>query len=356
MAPSKSYRPRVDYLALGGTIASVPAEGQQGTAPMLSAVEIARSVAGIDEVAELRSEQFLQVASPSITFADLLRLRDEILKRVAAGAKGVVLTQGTDTVEETAFVLDLLWDGDAPIVVSGAMRGPSLPGSDGPANLLAAVRVAASDAARGIGVTVVFNDEIHAARFLRKSHTSSPSAFRSDPTGPIGWVIEGRIFVATNPIGRFHVPLASDVQVPPVALVGLGLGDDGRLLSSLSQLGYRGAVLEGFGGGHVSPATMGFLTDLVRQMPVVLASRTGTGEVLSETYRFHGSEIELLNMGLFRAGALNGIKARLLLSLCLAAGGSAAQIEEAFSKAGMTSGPIRLVRREENELSPRRSS
>lgn len=127
MAPSKSYRPRVDYLALGGTIASVPAEGQQGTAPMLSAVEIARSVAGIDEVAELRSEQFLQVASPSITFADLLRLRDEILKRVAAGAKGVVLTQGTDTVEETAFVLDLLWDGDAPIVVSGAMRGSSGP-------------------------------------------------------------------------------------------------------------------------------------------------------------------------------------------------------------------------------------
>jgi len=336
-------RPRVDYLALGGTIASVHSDDQLGAAPTLSAAEIAKSVPDIDEQFDLRSEQFLQVSSPSIALADLLRLRDELLRRVAAGTRGVVITQGTDTVEETAYVLDLLWEADAPIVISGAMRNPSLPGSDGPANLLAAVQVAASDAARGLGVIVVFNDEIHAARFVRKTHTSSPSTFRSNPIGPVGWLSEGRVFIATRPVDRFHIAVPADAAVPPVALVKLGLGDDGRILSALPGLDYRGVVLEAFGGGHVAPATMEFLAELVERLPVVLASRTGAGEVLSKTYRFRGSEIELIELGLIRAGSLDGIKARLLLSLCLAAGDSRTGIIEAFSTAGMTSGPVARI-------------
>jgi L-asparaginase len=335
---------RVDYLALGGTIASVHEVGQLGAAPVLSASDIAASVPGIDEVADLHCEQFLQVPSPSITFTDLLRLRDEIARRVAAGARGIVFTQGTDTLEETAFVLDLLWDGDAPVVASGAMRNPSLPGSDGPANLLAAVEVAASEAARGIGVVVVLNDEIHAARFVRKSHTSSPSTFRSDPVGPVGWISEGRVVIATRPVGRFNLSVSSDAKIPPVAIVRLGLGEDGRILGALPDLGYRGVVLEAFGGGHVAPATLGFLGKLVDRMPVVLASRTGSGEVLSKTYRFQGSEIELLELGLIRAGALDGLKSRLLLSLCLGADYSGARTAEAFAKAGMTSGPVTIAR------------
>ncbi len=332
--------PRVDYLALGGTIASVSAPGEAGAAPKLTAAEIARSVAGIDEIADLRCEQLLQVPSAAIAFADLLRLRDEIGRRVAAGARAVVVTQGTDTLEEAAYVLDLLWDGDAPVVLSGAMRHPSQPGSDGPANLLAAVQVAAAAAARGLGALVVMNDEIHAARFVRKSHTSRPSSFRSDPGGPLGWISEGRPVIASRPVGRFHVRLPADAEVPPVALVRLGLGDDGRLLGALDALGYRGAVVEAFGGGHVAPGTVRLLADLVQRMPVVLASRTGAGEVLGRTYRFHGSEIELLELGLLRAGALEGLKARLLLSLCLAAGRSTDGIAEAFAAAGMTSGPV----------------
>lgn len=219
------------------------------------------------------------------------------------------------------------------------MRNASLPGADGPANLLGAVQVAASNAARGLGVVVVLNDEIHAARFVRKSHASSLSAFRSDPVGPLGWIVENRPFVAARPVGRFHISLPSDSKVPPVAMVKLALGEDGRLLSLLPQLGYAGAVVEGFGGGHVAAATVGFLRDLVARMPVVLASRTGAGEVLSNTYRFDGSEIELLEMGLVRAGALDGLKARILLSLSLAEGRSRDRIAEAFASAGMTSAP-----------------
>ena len=133
----------------------------------------------------------MQRPSPSIIFADLLRLRDEIAHRVADGSAGVVVTQGTDTIEETAFALDLMWPGDTPIVITGAMRNPSLPGADGPANLLAAVRVAATIQARRLGVLVVFNDEIHAARFVSKTHTSSLSAFRLSPAGRLPGLARG---------------------------------------------------------------------------------------------------------------------------------------------------------------------
>jgi L-asparaginase len=332
-------RPRVDYLATGGTIASVRLGDRAGAAPTLSAGAIAES-AGIDEAADIRTHQFMQRASTSITFADLLGLRDEIRRRIADGSAGVVITQGTDTIEETAFVLDLLWSGEPPIVITGAMRNPSLPGADGPANLLAAVQVAASPQARGLGAVVVFNDEIHAARFVSKTHTSRLSTFQSPLAGPLGWVSEGRPVIATRPVGRFHVNPPLDAAIPPVALVRLALGDDGRIIPMMPGLGFRGAVIEGFGGGHVTPAMVPLLERLVDQMPVVLASRTGSGEVLSDTYRYPGSEIELLELGLIRAGALNGLKARVLLSLCLAADPSVQNVANAFQAIGMSSGPV----------------
>lgn len=333
-------RPRIDYLATGGTIASVPSGMAQGATPTLTADEIAGSVPAIHNVADLRTSQFMQRASTTITFADLLRLSHEIGLRIAAGSSGVVVTQGTDTIEETAFLLDVLCAGDPPIVITGAMRGPSVPGADGPANLLAAVQVAASASARGLGALVVLNDQIHAARFVSKRHTSSPSTFQSPLTGPLGWVSEGRVVIATRPVGRVHVELSPDAVIPPVALVRLALGDDGRILPELARLGYRGVVIEGFGGGHVTPAMMPLLKRLVTQMPIVLTSRTGSGEVLSHTYRYPGSEIELLELGLISAAALDGLKGRLLLSVCLAANYSPQQVSDAFQTGGATSAPI----------------
>jgi L-asparaginase len=326
----------VDFLATGGTIASVRSADGPGAAPALTAEAVARA-AGIDQVADVRIAQVMQRPSTSITFADLLRLRDEIASRVADGAVGVVVTQGTDTIEETAFALDLLLRGEAPIVITGAMRNASLPGTDGPANLLAAVQVAASDAARGLGVLVIFNDEIHAARFVSKAHTSRPSAFQSRPTGPIGWVSEGRPVIVTKPLGRFCVDVPSGADVPPVALVRQVLDEDGWILPALATHGFRGAVIEGFGGGHVTPAMVPRIERLVDQMPVVLASRTGSGEVLRHSYRYRGSEIELLDLGVIPAGALDGLKARVLLSLCLAADPTWRTLARAFQALGMTS-------------------
>ena len=331
------WRPRVDYLATGGTIATVQDDPAPG--PTVTAEVIARSAPAIDDIADLRIAQLMQRPSPSITFADVFRLRDEIALRIADGSAGIVVTQGTDTIEETAFALDLLCAGGAPVVVTGAMRSPSLPGADGPANLLAAVQVAASAVARGLGVLVVFNDEIHAARFVSKTHTSKPSAFQSRLTGPIGWLSEGHPVIVARPVGRFCLNVRSDADVPPIALVRVALGDDGRILHALAAHGFRGAVIEGFGGGHVTPPMVGRIERLATEIPVVLASRTGSGELLRHTYRYRGSEVELLEAGAIPAGMLDGLKARILLSLCLAADPSGENVAAAFQAVGMAPAP-----------------
>jgi L-asparaginase len=248
------------------------------------------------------------------------------------GAAGVVVTMGTDTVEEMAFALDLLVDRDEPIVVTGAMRNPTLPGADGPANLLASVRVAASPSAAGLGTMVVFNDEIHAARYVRKGHTTSPAAFRSPSAGPLGWIVEARVRIAFRLPHRHHVEcplLAKDRQV---ALLSAVLGDDGRLLGLVAQAGYEGLVVEAFGGGHVPDAWVDKLEGLAAEMPVLLASRTGAGEMLRETYGFRGSESDLLARGLISAGQLDGHKARVLLALLLRAGAGRDRIAAEFSE------------------------
>jgi L-asparaginase len=325
-----SRLPRIDCLATGGTIASAADRHGDGVRPTLEVEELLSSVPELTAVADLRGAQIMQQSSTAITFAELLALRDEIARRVDDGAAGVVVTQGTDTIEETAFALDLVWPGDAPIVITGAMRSPSLPGADGPANLLAAVQVAAAPEARGLGTLVVLADEIHAARFVSKTHTSSPSAFRSRPAGALGWLSEGRPVIATRPAGRIHLAVSGDSSVPSVALVRVALDDDGRILRALPSLGFAGAVVEGFGGGHVTPPMVAPIERLAAQIPVVLASRTGSGEVLSHTYRYPGSEIELLDLGVVRAGALDGLKSRVLLSFCLAAGLTRDEIAAAF--------------------------
>jgi L-asparaginase len=322
--------PRVDHLGLGGTIASVSVDGGPGVLPTLTAPQIAASVPGLTTVADVRSTQWVTGPSAALTIAEVVRLRDEIARRVADGARGVVISQGTDTIEETAYLLDLLWAGEAPVVLTGAMRPASAAGADGPANLLASVQVAIDETARGLGVLVVLNDEIHAARFVRKTHSTALDTFRSPAAGPLGRITEGRPSIVLRVVGRTYLQIAADTPTPPVALFHMALGDDGRLLAAAPDLGYAGAVIEGFGGGHVPPAALPALRALVAAMPVVLASRTGAGEVLRSTYLFAGGEVELLAAGLICAGALDGRKARLLLALALAAGLGPTAIRAAF--------------------------
>jgi L-asparaginase len=323
----------VAVFSLGGTIASTNAPGSDGggVAPRLGASELVSAVPQLQAAAELEAVAFRQSASGDLTLGDIAALAGEITARFQAGATGAVVTQGTDTIEETSFALDLLVSGARPVVVTGAMRNPTLAGADGPANLLAAVQVAASPRAEGLGALVVLNDEIHAARFVRKTHASSPSTFRSVSTGPLGWVVEGRPQIAFRPaaLPKVSLPVRG---VPAVALLKMCLGDDGRLVEQVESLGYAGLVVEAFGGGHVPGQLVPVLESLASRIPVVLASRTGGGELLRETYEFPGSERDLLARGLVPAGFLDGLKARVLLSLLLAQDVDAAGVRTAFEE------------------------
>lgn len=311
-------RARILVISLGGTIASTRSDDREGVVPQLGARELIAAVPALNEVASVEALAFRQVPSGDLTLADVIALSRRIEEAVAQGVDGVVVTQGTDTIEETSFALDLLCDFAVPVVVTGAMRNPTLASPDGPGNLLAAVRVAAARDARGLGCLVVLNDEVHAARFVRKSHSSSLATFQSPSAGPLGRVSEESVRIVLRCPPLAHVRPTDDA-VPAVALVGCALGDDGRLVRALGDLAYRGAVIDGFGGGHVPSTMVSALEDVQRVMPVVLCSRTGAGDVLSHTYGFVGSETDLLARGLVSGGALDGRKARVALSLALAA-------------------------------------
>lgn len=328
--------PKVAVFSLGGTISST-GDSDSGVMPTLTGEDLVRDVPQIAEVAEVTATSFRQMSSGELTLDDLIELAGEIEAALDGGASGAVVTQGTDTIEETSFVLDLLLGREEPVVVTGAMRNPTLPGADGPANLLSAVRVAVSGAARGLGAVVVMNDEVHAARFVRKTHTQSPATFRSDPAGPVGWVSEGEIRIVQRPVGGMNLSVPAGVD-SPVALYTASLGDDGRVLPELRRLGYTGLVVEAMGGGHVPAAVAEKLGEISEEVPVVLASRTGSGDVLERTYGFVGSEIDLKKRGLIPAGMLDGLKARLMLGLLLRIGASREEIEDAFRRFGHPNG------------------
>ena len=380
---------RIHIAALGGTIASVPTESG-GVSPSVSGEDIARA-ARLDTIdvgsvvghvappagqagedggqgagasssgLQLTFEQVAQVGSGSITVEHLVSVVESARTAADEGAVGIVLTQGTDTLEETAFVLSRINDSGIPIVVTGAMRNPSLPGADGPANVRAAVIAALSPQARGLASALVMADEIHDPVFVRKDHTSFIHAFSSGPSaGPLGWVSEDRVILPhvpaggglagavgaggvaaaggeTRPVGdaaaagvagaagaapRPQFPgLTSDDVFPQVAVIAVGLGDSLAILDGVADAGYAGCVLAGVGGGHVPQSALPAVERLAQQMPVVYSSRTGSGSALENTYGYPGAEIGLQKMGLVPSGVLDPYKARLQLRLALAAGG-----------------------------------
>ena len=324
----------ISVFGLGGTISMTAGDGG-GVVPALSAGELVAAVPGLGETGvRLTAEDFLRVPGSCLGFDDLTALAEAIGRRLAEGADGVVVTQGTDSIEETAYLLDLLHDRPEPVVVTGAMRDPTLAGADGPANLLAAVRTAASPRAREQGVLVVLADEIHAARRVRKAHTSAGSAFRSADGGPLGYVAEGRPRVVNRPVGRVVLPDGGGAwrDGVEVGLVTMALGDTGWWLKGADQL--DGLVVAGFGGGHVPEYLVEDLAGLASRVPVVLASRTGAGSVLAGTYGYPGSESDLLGRGLISAGFLDPLKARILLWRLLAGGHDLASIRAGFARAG----------------------
>lgn len=324
----------VAVFSLGGTIAMTTDQRAGGVVPALSAHELLAAVPGLHATgAQLEVHDFRQVPGASLTVEDIAALSYAVAEQLDRGADGAVVTQGTDTIEETAFLIDLMHDREQPVVVTGAMRNPTQPGADGPANLHAAVLTAADPATRGLGCVVTMNDEIHAARLVRKTHTVSPAAFASPGSGPLGWVTEGRVLLRTRPAPRpFPVFTTAPGRPARVALHTVTLGDDGAVLEALGDQ-CDGLVVAALGAGHVPQPMVAPLTRLAARMPVVLASRIGNGPVLADTYAFPGSEKDLRDRGLISAGDLDPYKARLLLHLLLTHDRPREEIPTAFTSA-----------------------
>ena len=325
--------PVVAIGTMGGTIAMKRSTPAGANTPALEAAELVNAVPGLDEIVEPRVESICNVASASIGVSEVLQALNFARRAVADGAVGVVLTHGTDTLEETAYLLDLLWDEAAPIVITGAMRSATAVSADGPANLMAAVATAASSEAVGLGVLACLNDTVHLASRVEKTSSMAVEAFDSPGFGPVGRLVEGEF--------RLHWSIAaprSEALPEPreasisVALLECGLGDDGRLVSAARTAGFDGIVLSGLGVGHVSVPVADAVSEAVEAGVVVaVGSRTARGGTATNLYGYPGSEVDLVQRGAILIGELSPRKARLLLHTMLSAGFSADAVRARLS-------------------------
>jgi L-asparaginase len=289
-----------------------------GLTPTLTAADLIASVPEFGNIADVTITTLLTQPSASMSFEDVLMAVDWAREQIANGADGVVLVQGTDTLEESSFLMDLYWNLAEPLVLTGAMRGADQSGSDGPSNLLGAIIVAADLSSRCRGVLVAMNDQIHASNRVRKTDSVALETFNSGTFGPLGRLTERRASYG-NKRKRFQpLPLPKRFDID-VALIETALGDKGSLLLAALADGAAGIVVGAFGVGHVSADLAAAISTAVASIPVVFASRTGSGPALSDTYGFIGSERDLLARGAINAGWLDPRKARLLLWAALSA-------------------------------------
>lgn len=337
-------KPRIHVLALGGTIATRP--DATGAMQMgLGADDLVSAVPALKDLADIAAETVSRVGSHSLSFDQIHSLAAKIR---GLKADGVIVTQGTDTLEETAFLLDLLLDVKIPVIVTAAMRNPALTSPDGPGNLLAAVRVASDPwlraHANALGVVAVMLDEVYAAADVLKVHPTRLNAFASTQTGPLAALVEDRVVPMSLPVrdaivaARRKLGDASKASAQPVAMLWMGLDEGGALIEALvsdpEHLGYRGAVIGAMGGGHTPERATEVVYRLAKALPTVIAPRAGGGPMLRHTYGGPSSEMALLKAGLIWGGRLNPLKARVLLECGLRAGLSRGALVEVFDAFG----------------------
>lgn len=311
--------PRLSIGSLGGTVSMQAAAPGHAVRPTLGCDEQLAKVPQLRHMADVEVATLGLLPSASLGFAALLDVLAWARSEVERGVQGVILTQGTDTLEETAYFLDLLWPFDVPLVMTGAMRAASQPGNDGPANLLSAAQVALAQGSRGRGVLVVMNDQVHCAAKVRKTASLALAAFESPGCGRVGDVVEGAVVYRQPPGLRNVLPLPHRIE-HRVALLEVCLDADTALLQAVAPLGYEGLVIAAFGAGHVSGSWAALLDQLASALPVIVATRTGSGSTARATYEFAGAEIDLQRKGVHMAGQLCPRKCRILLWLLLGTG------------------------------------
>ncbi|MFE1244092.1 asparaginase [Fictibacillus sp. NPDC058756] len=286
------------------------------------------TISELSDIAEIVVKNYVNLPSPHITPFYMLELASFINEQTEADRyDGLVITHGTDTLEETAYVLDLILETPIPVIVTGAMRSSNEHGSDGPYNLISSVRVACDHQSLGKGVLVVFNDEIHSAKNVTKTHTSNIATFQSPQYGPIGIVTKRGVLFHHTPLrsSRFQIKHFSKNVILLKAYAGM----DGELINSASKSA-DGVVIEALGQGNLPPATVPAIKELIsRQIPVVLVSRCFNG-IAQDIYSYEGGGKHLKELGVIFSNGLNGQKARLKLMIALESTNSSEKLQQMF--------------------------
>lgn len=306
---------KIVVIHTGGTI-SMHVQDESGAVVPGDSNPLTAEIDKLKEYADIHEIEAFNYPSPHMTPTEMLKLKQIIdLQSTENHVDGFVITHGTDTLEETAYFLDLTVKSNIPIILTGAMRSSNEIGADGVYNLLSAVRVAITADAIGKGVLVVMNDEIHTAQNVTKTSTSNVSTFQSPQYGPIGLISKTTIHFHHTPNSRESFEVV-DVS-PKVALLKIYAGMDADLLMHVANSGYSGVVLEGLGQGNVPPAIMPAIKQLILQkIPVVLVSRCYNG-IAQPVYGYVGGGKMLEEMGVLFAHGLSGQKARIKLLIAL---------------------------------------
>ncbi len=324
-------KPRLATFFTGGTISMRIDPATGGAVPALSGEEIIAQVPGLDEIADFDVINFGKWPGPHVTPPRMMELARAVKEKIAdESVAGAVVTHGTDTLEETAYLLDLVLNEEKPIVFVGAMRNSSELSWDGPGNLRSAIRVAIDPQSRDLGVIVAMNDQLIAAAEVTKTHTEATDTFQSRDFGPLGFVDKDRVIVTRRLFEREHI-VTNKIE-ERVDAIKMYAGADGRFINFAIDDGARGLVIEALGRGNVPIAALPAIERAIKAgIPVVITSRCYRGRVL-DTYAYEGAGRQLRKMGAILGGMRTSASARIKLMLALGAGWSVEKIRMSFEK------------------------
>ncbi len=325
-------KPTIYILATGGTIAG-SGSGALDTSYTSGTVTVDKLIAAVPEInkiATIKGEQISNIGSQEMNNEVWFKLANRVNELLTSGkADGVVITHGTDTMEETAYFLNLVVKSDKPIVMVGAMRNSGSLSADGPLNIYNAVNVAMCKKAVGKGVMVVMNDEIHAAREVTKTNTTAVDTFKSPNSGKIGTVFYGNVKFYMNPVRKHTVNSAFDItkikELPRVDIIYSHSNDNPDFVNLAVKNGAKGIINAGMGNGNPFPSALEALGEAVKGGVVVVRdSRVGSGETTLN------GEVDDGKYGFLASDNLNAQKARVLLMLALTQTTDKAKIQELF--------------------------
>lgn len=324
---------KIVIIMTGGTIAMRIDPALGAAIPSLSSEELIGDVrahiAGVDIV----ERELFNLPSPHITPQHMTEIRHAVAEALSEeDVLGCIVTHGTDTLEETAYFLEISLEHIKPVVVTGAMRNASELGYDGELNITAAIATILNPKSRGMGTLVVMNNEVHSAYEVTKTNTLSVGTFQSPEFGPLGIIDNDEVLYYRRETTQKTIP--TDRLDPSVALVKMAAGMEGDLIDYCFEQGYKGLVVEALGRGNVPPAAMPAIRKwCASDRPVVLVSRCPTGRVLG-SYGYPGGGRDLFSAGVVNGGYLPGQKARIALMALLAAGASMEDIRRFYAIEG----------------------